>query len=97
VQLYAFDMLAGEEVDLRALPLSMRVNLARLLSRRPDGNSLRPSRGEIGPDLFRAPAPWAWRGWSRSAATAAIDLADRRAGSKNRRHPALDGVLKAFR
>src|SRR5246127_5306370 len=56
VQLYAFDMLAGDGDDMRALPLSMRkTNLARLLARRPDGIFVAPfEQGEIGPDLFRA-------------------------------------------
>ena len=56
VQLYAFDMLAGDGDDMRALPLSMRkANLARLLARRTDGIFVAPFElGEIGPDLFRA-------------------------------------------
>ena len=56
VQLYAFDMLAGDGDDLRSLPLSIRkTNLARLLSRRPDGIFIAPfEQGEIGPDLFLA-------------------------------------------
>jgi len=38
VQLYAFDILALDDADLRGLPLSMRnSNLARLFARRPDG------------------------------------------------------------
>jgi ATP-dependent DNA ligase len=55
-QLYAFDVLALDGDDLRALPLSMRkTNLARLLRRRPDGIFVAPFEvGEIGPDLFRA-------------------------------------------
>jgi bifunctional non-homologous end joining protein LigD len=55
VQLYAFDMLAGDGDDLRTLPLSMRkANLARLLARRPDGIFVAPfEQGEIGPALFR--------------------------------------------
>jgi bifunctional non-homologous end joining protein LigD len=55
VQLYAFDMLAGDGDDMRQLPLSMRkTNLARLLARRPDGIFIAPyEQGEIGPDLFR--------------------------------------------
>ena len=42
--------------DLRALPLSLReANLARLLTRRPDGIFTAPfEQGEIGPGLFRA-------------------------------------------
>jgi len=56
VQSYAFDMLAGDGDDMRALPLSMRkANLARLLARRPDGIFIAPfEQGEIGPDLFQA-------------------------------------------
>jgi bifunctional non-homologous end joining protein LigD len=38
VQLYAFDMLAGDGDDMQQLPLSMRkANLARLLARRTEG------------------------------------------------------------
>ena len=38
VQLYAFDLLAADGDDMRALPLSMRkTNLARLLRGRPEG------------------------------------------------------------
>ncbi len=56
VQLYAFDMLAGDGDDMRQLPLSMRkANLARLLARRTEGIFIGPfEQGEIGPDLFRA-------------------------------------------
>src|SRR6185437_1549264 len=56
VQLYAFDMLAGDGNDMRGQLLSMRkTNLARLLARRSDGIFIAPfEQGEIGPDLFRA-------------------------------------------
>src|SRR6516225_2080097 len=56
VQLCAFDTLAEGGDDLRKLPLSMRkVNLERLLARRPEGIFINPfERGEIGPDLFAA-------------------------------------------
>src|SRR5215471_4310188 len=56
VRLYAFDILALDGEDLRSLSLSMRKNnLARLLSRLPDGIFVAPfEHGEIGPDLFRA-------------------------------------------
>ena len=55
VQLYVFDMLAGDGEDLRKLPLRIRkTNLSRLLARRVDGIHLAPfEQGEIGPDLFR--------------------------------------------
>jgi bifunctional non-homologous end joining protein LigD len=43
VQLYAFDMLAGDGDDMRGLPLTMRkANLARLLARRTDGIFVAP-------------------------------------------------------
>jgi bifunctional non-homologous end joining protein LigD len=55
VQLYAFDMLAGDGDDYRRPPLSLRkTNLARLLARRSEGIHAAPyEQGEIGPDLFR--------------------------------------------
>ncbi len=56
MQFYAFDMLAGEGDDMRALPLSIRkTNLARLFARRTDGIFIAPfEHGEIGLDLFDA-------------------------------------------
>jgi ATP-dependent DNA ligase len=56
VQLYAFDVLALDGEDLRKLPLSMRkVNLERLLARRPNGIYVAPfETGALGPDLFQA-------------------------------------------
>ncbi|MBR0940946.1 DNA ligase [Bradyrhizobium liaoningense] len=58
VQLYAFDMLAGEGDDYRKLPLFLRKqNLAQLLARRADGIHAAPfEQGEIGPDLSGTPA-----------------------------------------
>jgi bifunctional non-homologous end joining protein LigD len=54
-QLYAFDLLALEDDDLRRLPLSGRKEaLADLLKRPPSGMFLAAfERGAIGPDLFR--------------------------------------------
>ena len=54
VQLYAFDMLAGDGDDYRKLPLSLRkTNLQRLLRSRSEGIFIAPfEQGEIGPDLF---------------------------------------------
>jgi bifunctional non-homologous end joining protein LigD len=51
VQLYAFDVLAMDGDDLRALPLSMRkASLAKLLHLRPDGIFTGSfEQGEIGP------------------------------------------------
>lgn len=56
VQLYAFDMLAGEGDDYRKLPLFLRKqNLAQLLVRYPQGIHAAPfEQGEMGPELFRA-------------------------------------------
>ena len=64
VQLYAFDMLAGDGDDMRGLPLTMRkADLARLLARRPDGIFVAPfEQGEIGPDLYRAACRMALKG-----------------------------------
>ena len=68
VQLYAFDVLALDGDDVRALPLSTRkTNLARLLARRPDGIFIAEfEHGEIGPDLFRAACRMGLEGWCRS-------------------------------
>jgi bifunctional non-homologous end joining protein LigD len=54
-QLYAFDMLASNGEDLRALPLALRKSkLARLLSRPVDGVFVAEyERGDIGDVLFR--------------------------------------------
>jgi bifunctional non-homologous end joining protein LigD len=51
----AFDVLAGDGDDYRALPLSLRkLQLARLLRSRSEGIFAAPfEQGEIGPDLFR--------------------------------------------
>jgi ATP-dependent DNA ligase len=56
VQLYAFDMLAGDGEDHRRLTLSLRkANLARLLSRHVDGIFMADyEQGDIGHDLFHA-------------------------------------------
>jgi bifunctional non-homologous end joining protein LigD len=56
VQFYAFDILAADGEDLRALPLHLRKNqLARLLRRRVGGIfEAEYEQGAIGPDLFKA-------------------------------------------
>jgi ATP-dependent DNA ligase len=64
VQLRAFDVLALDEEDLRALPLSIRkTNLERLLRGRPDGIFVNPfESGAIGPvTCLRRPAIWGWK------------------------------------
>jgi ATP-dependent DNA ligase len=100
VQLYAFDMLAGDDDDMRALPLSMRkTNLARLLARRPDGIFVAPfEQGEIGPDLFRQACKFGLEG----LVSKCRDRPYRTGRSpdwikvKNRRHPAMQRVMEAF-
>jgi ATP-dependent DNA ligase len=100
VQLYAFDMLAGDGDDLRSLPLSMRkTNLARLLARRPDGIFAAPfEQGEIGPDLFQAACKFGLEG----LVSKRRDRPYRSGRSpdwvkvKNRKHPAMERVKEAF-
>ena len=81
-------------------PLSLRkTNLARLLSRRPDGIFIAPfEQGEIGPDLFRAACNMGLEG----LVSKRVDR-PYRAGRcpdwvkvKNRKHPATERVKDAF-
>ena len=100
VQLYAFDMLAGDGDDMRSLPLTMRkTNLARLLTRRPDGIFVAPfEQGEIGPDLYRVACSMGLEG----LVSKRRDRPYRGGRSpdwvkvKNREHPAMDRVKEAF-
>jgi bifunctional non-homologous end joining protein LigD len=99
VQLYAFDTLALDGDDLRALPLSMRkTNLARLLARRPDGFVAPYETGEIGPDLYRAACNMGLEGMVSKR----VDRPYRAGRSKdwvkvkNRNHPAMDRVMDSF-
>ena len=82
VQLYAFDCLAVAGEDTRHLPLSMRkTNLEQLVAPSLDGISVAPfDQGEIGPDLFRPPATWGLRAWSRSEPIGPIVPDARRTG-----------------
>jgi ATP-dependent DNA ligase len=101
VQLYAFDMLAGDGDDLRSLPLSMRkTNLARLLARRSDGIFVAPfEQGEIGPELFEA----ACRMGLEGLVSKRRDRPYRGGRSphwikvKNRQHPAMERAMETFR
>jgi bifunctional non-homologous end joining protein LigD len=94
VQLYAFDVLAMDVDDLRALPSSMRkASLEKLVHRWPDGIFTGCfEQGEIGPDLFRKACEFGLEGLG-------VERAERRyrAGRskdwikvKNRTHPAMD-------
>jgi bifunctional non-homologous end joining protein LigD len=100
VQLYAFDMLAGDGDDMRQLPLSMRkANLARLLARSTEGIFIAPfEQGEIGPDLFRAACNMGLEGLVSKRRDRPY-----RAGpsphwikNKNRSHPAMSRVVEAL-
>jgi hypothetical protein len=97
-QFYAFDVLALDEEDLRGLSLSMRkTNLARLLTRRPDGIFIAPfEQGEIGPDLFRAACNMGLEAWYRSDVIGPIAPAGRliRSRSRTRVRPLWCGLRK---
>ena len=100
VQLYAFDMLAGDGEDLRKLPLSMRnTNLARLLARQTDGIFVAPfEQGEIGPELYREACKFGLEG----LVSKRHDRAYRGGRSpdwikvKNPKHPSVKHVKDAF-
>ena len=100
VQFCGFDALALDGEHLRALPLSLRkINLARLLARRPDGIFVAPfEQGEIGPDPFRAACDLGLEGLVSKRRDRPY-----RAGRtpdwvkvKNRLHPAMERVKEAF-
>lgn len=96
----AFDIMALESDDLRMLPLTMRkTNLERLLARRPEGIFVNPfERGEIGPDLFRAACRMGLEGLVSKRRDRPYQAGRSRdwAKVKNRTHPAMTMVTKAF-
>ena len=100
VQLYAFDMLAGDGDDMRELPLSMhKANLARLLARRSEGIFVAPfEQGEIGPDLFRAACRMGLEGLvsKRRDRPYQPGRSKHWIKVKNRQHPAMSRVMEAF-
>jgi bifunctional non-homologous end joining protein LigD len=100
VQLYAFDILALNADDLRGLPLSMRkTNLARLLSRRPEGIFVAPfEQGEIGPDLFQAACRMGLEGLvsKRRDRPYQPGRSKHWVKIKNRSHPAMSRVMESF-
>jgi bifunctional non-homologous end joining protein LigD len=100
VQLYAFDMLAGDGDDMRQLPLSMRkANLARLLARRSEGIFIAPfEQGEIGPDLFRAACNMGLEGLVSKRRDRPYQAGRSKywLKVKNRKHPAISRVMEAF-
>jgi ATP-dependent DNA ligase len=99
VQLYAFDILALDGEDLRALPLSLRKpNLARLLAR-PDGIFVAPfEASEIGPDLFRAACAMGLEGLVSKRRDRPYQAGRSKHWIKvrNRKHPAMSRVMEAF-
>lgn len=100
VQLYAFDMLAGDGEDMRKLPLAMRkMNLARLLRRRPEGIFAAPfEQGEIGPDLFRKACEFGLEGIvsKHRERTYHAGRCIHWVKVKNRAHPAFSRVQDQF-
>ncbi len=101
VQLYAFDMLAGDGDDMRQLPLSMRkTNLARLLARRTEGIFIASfEQGEIGPDLFRKAFEFGLEGLvsKRRDRPYRAGRSPHWVKVKNRAHPAMGRVMESFR
>jgi ATP-dependent DNA ligase len=101
VQLYAFDMLAGDGHDMRQLPLSLRkTNLDRLLARRPDGIFVAPFEdGDIGPDLFRAACNMGLEGIVSKRRDRPYQGGRSRdwVKVKNRQHPAMERVMEFYR
>ena len=100
VQLYAFDILALDDEDLRGLPLSMRkTNLAQLPRGRPDGIFVAPfEQGEIGPDLFRATCRMGLEGMVSKRADRPYCSGRSKdwVKVKNRKHPAMYRVKDAL-
>jgi bifunctional non-homologous end joining protein LigD len=100
VQLYAFDIMALDGEDLRGLPLSMRkTNLARLLTRRPDGIFVAPfEQGEIGPELFEAACRMGLEGLvsKRRDRPYQAGRSKHWVKVKNRKHPAMSRVMELF-
>ncbi|MGC0395926.1 DNA ligase [Bradyrhizobium sp. USDA 241] len=96
VQLYAFDILAGDGDDYRSLPLKLRKpHLARLLARRPEGIFAAPyEQGEIGPELFRHACLHGLEGMVSKHGDRAYRAGrcDHWIKNKNRQHPAFHRV-----
>jgi bifunctional non-homologous end joining protein LigD len=100
VQFCAFDILVEGDDDLRNMPLHMRkMNLQRLLARRPEGIFNNPyERGEIGPDLFQAACRFGLEG----LVSKRRDRPYRGGPSrdwikvKNRKHQAFERVKESF-
>ena len=101
VQFCAFDVLAIDGDDVRALPLSMRkANLERLLRGRPDGIFINPfETGAIGPDRFRAACGMGLEGLvsKRSDRPYQGGRSKDWVKMKNRQHQAFDRVLESYR
>jgi len=101
VQFCAFDILVEGDDDLRKLPLHMRkINLQRLLARRPEGIFVNPfETGEIGPDLFRAACDMGLEGLVSKHRERPYQAGRSRhwIKVKNRTHPAMERVMDTYR
>ena len=84
VQLYAFDMLAGDGDDMRSLPSRCgRQTSHDCWHGAPTAfSSRRLNRARSVRTCFWRPATWGWRIWYRSAEIDPIALAGRRIGSR---------------
>ena len=100
VQLYAFDVLVDRRRGLAELPLHLRkMNLARLLARRPDGIFVSDfEQGEIGPDLFRQACEFGLEGLvsKRRDSTYRAGRSPNWIKVKNRKHPGMNRVMESF-
>jgi ATP-dependent DNA ligase len=100
VQLYAFDALALDGEDLRALPLHLRKNnLARLLARRPDGIFVAPFEdGEIDPRLFTEACKFGLEGFVSKRRHSPYRAGPSKSWVKvkNPKHPAMNRVKQSF-
>ncbi|MBR0802822.1 DNA ligase [Bradyrhizobium japonicum] len=99
VQLYAFDILAGDGDDYRSLPLKLRKpHLARLLARRPEGIFAAPfEEGEVGADLFEHACRLGLEGMVSKHRERGYRAGrcDHWIKMKNRKHPAFHRVADA--
>jgi bifunctional non-homologous end joining protein LigD len=96
----AFDALALDGEDLRALPLHLRKNnLARLLARRPGGIFIAPFEdGEIDPRLFPEACKFGLEGFvsKRHDSHYRAGPSKHWVKVKNPKHPAMQRVKRSF-
>jgi ATP dependent DNA ligase domain len=83
VQLYAFDMLAGDGDDIAAASALDAQGQFGAAPGPPTGWYL-PERIRAGRACFGRPVTWGWKAWCRSEATGHIEVGDRRTGLRSR-------------